>query len=64
MTLLSRLEVFTKQKGFFSEMQFGFQQGKGCIEASFTNLETIICLNRDVKFFSCFLDIRKALDTV
>ena len=25
MILLNRLEVFAKQKGFFSEMQFGFQ---------------------------------------
>ena len=31
MILLSRLEVFAKQKGFFSEMQFGFEEGIGCI---------------------------------
>ena len=41
MILLSRLKVFAKQKGFFSEMQFGFQEDIGCIEASFTILETI-----------------------
>ena len=41
MILLSRLEVFAKQNGFFSEMQFGFQEGIGCIEASITILETI-----------------------
>ena len=60
--LLSRLEVFAKQKGFFSEMQFGFQEGKGCIEASFTILETIICcLNGDVTFSVAFLMFVKLL---
>ena len=64
MILLSRLEVFAK-KGFFSEMQFGFQEGIGCIEASFTILETINhMLERGCKIFSCFLDVRKAFDTV
>ena len=46
-------------------MQFGFQEGKGCIEASFTILETINhMLERGSKTFSCFLGIRKAFDTV
>ena len=40
-SLLSRLEVFAKQKGFFSEMQFEFQEGISYIEDSFTILETI-----------------------
>ena len=39
MILLNRLEVSAKQKGFYSEMQFGFQEGIGCTEASFTILE-------------------------
>ena len=65
MILLNRLEVFAKQKGFFFEMQFGFQEGIGCIEASFTILETINhMLERGCKIFSCFLDVRKAFDTV
>ena len=58
MILLSRLEVFAKQKGFFFEMQFGFQEGIGCIEAYFTILETInhtLSLNGDVKFSVAFL---------
>ena len=46
-------------------MQFGFQEGSGCIEASFTILETInYMLKRGSKMFSCFLDVRKAFDTV
>ena len=66
MILLSRLEPFAKQKGFFSgffsEMQFVFQEGIGYIEASFTILETINhMIERGCKIFSCFLDVRKAL---
>ena len=65
MILLSRLEVLAKEKGFFSEMQFGFQEGIGCIEASFTILETINhMLERKCKIFSCFQDVGKAFDTV
>ena len=65
MILLSRLEVFAKQKWFFSEMQVGFQEGIGCIEASFSILETINHMfERRRKIFSCFLDVRKAFDTV
>ena len=65
MILLNRLEAFAKQRGFFSEMQFGFQKGVGCIEASFVILETINhMLERGSKVFSCFLDLRKAFDTV
>ena len=65
MILLNRLDNFAAHKGFFSEMQFGFQEGVGCTEASFTILETINhMLERDSKVFSCFLDIRKAFDTV
>ena len=44
---------------------FGFREGVGCIEASFTILETINhMLERGSKVFSCFLDVRKASDTV
>ena len=65
MILLNRLEKFAKQKGFFSNLQFGFEEGVGCIEASFTILETINhMLERGSKVFGCFLDVRKAFDTV
>ena len=42
MILINRLDNFAAYKGFFSEMQFGFQEGVGCTEASFTILETMI----------------------
>ena len=46
-------------------MQFGFQEGVGCIETSFIILETIDhMLERGSKIFSCFLDVRKTFDTV
>ena len=44
-------------------MQFGFKEGLGCTEASFTNLETINhMLERGNKVFSCFPDVREAFD--
>ena len=65
MILLNRLEKYAAQIGFFSEMQFGFQVGVGCNEASFTILETINhMLELGSKIFSSFLDVRKAFDTV
>ena len=46
-------------------MQSGFQEGIGCIEASFTILETINhTLEQGCKIFSCFLDVSNAFDTV
>ena len=65
MDLLNRLEKCAERRGFFSKMQFGFQEGVGCIKASFIILETINhMLERGSKIFSCFLDVRKAFDTV
>ena len=64
MILLNRLANFAAHKGFFSEMQFGFQEGVRCTEASFATLETINHIDRCSKVFSCFLDVRKAFDTV
>ena len=43
-------------------MQFGFKEGVGCTEASFTILESINhMLERRSKVLGCFLDVRKAL---
>ena len=67
MVLLNRLVKYAERKGFFSKMQFGFQEGGGvgCIETSFIILDTINhMLERGSKIFSCFLDVRKAFDTV
>ena len=65
MILLNRLEKFAVDKGYFSQLQFGFSEGVGCTEASFTILETINhMLERGSKVFGCFLDVRKAFDTV
>ena len=66
MVLLNRLESFAKDKGLFSDMQFGFREGVGCTEASFTILEAINhMIERGSNVFTCFfLDVRKAFDTV
>ena len=65
MVLLKRLEKYAERRGFFSKMQFGFQEGVGCVEASFIILETVNdMLERGSKIFSCLLDVRKAFDTV
>ena len=65
MIVLNRLEKYAAQMGFFYEMQFGFQEGVGCTEASFTIIETINhMLERGTKVFSCFLDVLKAFNTV
>ena len=65
MILLNRLEKFAAKKGYFSELHLGFSEGVGCIEASFTILETINhMLEHGSKVFSCFLDVWKAFSTV
>ena len=59
------MERFANENNFFSDLQFGFQEGVGFIEASSTILETINhYVKRRSKVFSCFLDIREAFDTV
>ena len=65
MVLLDRLEKFAGENAYFLNLQFGFQEGVGCLEASFTILESINhMLERGNKVFACFLDVRKAFDTV
>ena len=39
--LLKWIEKFASERNFFSDLQFGFKEGVGCTEASFTILETI-----------------------
>ena len=64
-TLLSTLckiyEMIRWEKCYFSQLQFGFSEGVGCIEASLTINHM---LERRSKVFGCFLDVRKAFDTV
>ena len=65
MVFLNRLENYAKKNRLFSNLQFGFQDSVGCTEASFTILESINhMLERRSKVFGCFLDVRKAFDTV
>ena len=63
--LLRRLENFAKEKGCFSHLQFGSSAGSGYSETSFVIMEAINHIKeREGKVFACFLDVRKAFDTV
>ena len=63
MVQLDRLEKFACKNAYFSNLQFGFHQEVGCLEASFTILESINhMLERCM--LACFLDVRKVFDTV
>ena len=65
MSLLKRLEDFVGSKSYFSPRQFGFKKSVGCLEASFVISESVNHkLERGNKVFSCFLDVKKAFDTV
>ena len=65
MILLKRLEDFAMSKSYFSPLQFGFKKSVGCLEASFVTSESVNKkLERSNKVFSCFLDVKKAFDTV
>ena len=63
--LLKRLEDFAMSKSYFSPLQFGFKKSAGCLEASFVISESVNHkLESSNKVFSCFLDVKKAFDTV
>ena len=68
MVLLDRSEKFAGESAYFSNLQFGFQEGVGCLEASVAILESINHMlergERGNKLFACFLDVHKAFDTV
>ena len=66
MILLNRLEKCAAQMGFFSEMQFGFQKDVDALKPhSLLLRQWIICWSVVANFLaSCFLDVRKAFDTV
>ena len=65
MILLRQLEKVAEERGHFSQLQFGFREEVSCLDASFVISESINHLiERGGKAFACFLDVRKAFDTV
>ena len=54
MVLLNRLEKFAADRRYFSELQFGFREGVGYTEASFTILETINRSRGEARFSVVF----------
>ena len=63
--LLDHIECIAQEQNYFSDPQFGFSKGVGCIEAFYVISESV---NQAVEqwdnVFACFLDVRKAFDTV
>ena len=65
MILVNRLKTVCITKRIFFPNAVWIPEGVGCVEASFTILETCShMLERGSKIFGCFLDVRKAFDTV
>ena len=65
MVLLNILENYAEQNRLFSNLQSEFQEGVGYTETSLIILETINhIIERRNNIFGCFLDVRKAFDTV
>ena len=63
--ILRRLEAIAKEKGYFSHLQFGFEEGVSCLEANFVISESINHMREQgSKMFSCFFDVPKAFDTI
>ena len=62
MVLLDRLEKFAGENAYFSNLQFGFQEGEGCLEASLAILESINhMLEKGNKLLHAFLMFAKPL---
>ena len=63
--ILRRPEAITQEKRYFSHFQFGFQEGVVCLEVSSVISESINhMIEQGSKVFSCFIDVRKAFDTL
>ena len=66
--LLERISYpcdIAQEQNYFSDPQFGFSEGVGCIESSVVISESVNqAVEQGDKVFACFLDVRKAFDTV
>ena len=63
--LLDHLESIAQEQNYFSDLQFSFSNGVGCIEASYVISESVNqAVEQGDNVFACFLDVRKAFDTV
>ena len=63
--LLDHSESIAQKQNYFSDLQFGFSNGVECIEASYVISESVNqAVEQGDKVFACFLDVRKAFDTV
>ena len=60
--LLDHIESIAKEHNYFSDLEFGFSKGVGCIEASYVISEGVNpAVEQGDKVFTCFLYVRKHL---
>jgi hypothetical protein len=63
--ILDRMMPILIKNGVPDKMQFAYQKGKSCVQASFVLQEAIHhAVERESKVYACFLDISKAFDCV
>ena len=63
--LLDHIESIAQEQNYFSDLQFCFSKGVGCIEASYVISESVDqAVQQGDKVSANFLDVRKAFDTV
>ena len=56
--LQDHLESIAQEQNYFSDLQFGFSNGVGCIEASYVISESVNqAVEQGDKVFACFLDV-------
>ena len=62
---LDHIECIAQEQSYFSDLQFGFSKGVGCIEGSYVINETVNeAVEQEDKVFAWFLSVRKAFDIV
>ena len=63
MVLYRRLDEWCERRGIIREEQGGFRAGRGCVDQIFV-LDTLLNSRGRRRTYCCFIDIKKAYDTV
>ena len=63
MVLYRRLDEWCERRGIIREEQGGFRAGRGCVDQIFI-LDTLLNSRGRRRTYCCFIDIKKAYDTV
>ena len=63
--ILNRWMPFFGEKGFPNNLQYAYQTGKSCLDATMSLQEAVLHnIENGSKVYGCFLDTAKAFDTV